>query len=256
MTIGDNKMFIREIVDGHIIEPLEFIFFEERITLRRELERARLNKLSQQMEAKVRDLEASGQTRRNVKGIQLNIPRKIALPNEDYWPYNKAMSGIIYRPPKFVVYWKDNGDAVLTFKRNGGWYLHGVGGGKFFGRAGLTWSLVSSTINMKILDEGQILDSGAPCAFLRDGVAEDELWFIFGWCLSDLATEILKGVINHTRNIQGKDVERLPYPSWISDSVKQEVVRRMKALVAEARAGREFKRSDPELVELSNQFEI
>ncbi len=256
MTIGDNKMFVREIVDGHIIEPSEFIFFEEKITLRRELERARLNKLSKQMEAKFRDIEASGQTRRNVKVMPLNIPIRVSIPNEDYLPYNKAMSGIIYRPPKFVVYWKNDGDAVLTFKRNGSWYLHGVGGGKFFGRAGLTWSLVSSTINMKILDEGQILDSGAPCAFLRDGVPEEELWFIFGWCLSDLATDILKGVINHTRNIQGKDVERLPYPSWISDSVKKGVVKRMKELVAEARGGREFKRSDPELVELSKKFEI
>jgi hypothetical protein len=87
-------------------------------------------------------------------------------------------------------------------------------------------------------------------------VPEEELWFIFGWCLSDLATDILKGVINHTRNIQGKDVERLPYPSWISDSVKKGVVKRMKELVAEARGGREFKRSDPELVELSKKFEI
>lgn len=256
MTIGDNKMFVREIVEGQIIEPSEFVFSEERITLRRERERARLNKLSRQMEKKFQEMEALGQTRRNVQARTLDIPKIVSIPNQDYRPYNKAMSGIVYRPPKFVVYWKDNGDAVLTFKRNGGWYLHGVGGSKFFGRAGLTWSLVASSINMKFLDEGQILDSGAPCAFLRDGVAEGELWFIFGWCLSDLATEILKGVINHTRNIQGKDVERLPYPSWVSDSVKQNVVQQMKALVSEARDGREFKRTDPELIKLSLQFEI
>ena len=46
------------------------------------------------------------------------------------------------------------------------------------------------------------------------------------WCISDLANEILKNVINHTRNIQGKDIERLPYPFWIDDDIKKFIIER------------------------------
>lgn len=256
MTIGDNQLFTREIQDEHILEPYEFQFFEDPITLEKERDRARLKRLSPQMESKIKQLESAGKTKRNLRVVPKTQPTKIKLPNNDYRPYNKAISGIVYKPPRFVVYWKDDGDAVLTFKKNGGWYLHGVGGGKFFGRSGLTWSLVSPKINMRYLEEGYILDSGAPCAFLRDGVNEDELWFIFAWTLSDLASLILKSVINHTRNIQSKDIERLPYPFWVSDNVKTKVISLMKSLVMQAREGREFLRSDNEMVELSKYFDF
>ena len=46
MTIGKNEHFVREIVDGKIIEPYQFEFFDEPITLAREIARARLGKLS------------------------------------------------------------------------------------------------------------------------------------------------------------------------------------------------------------------
>lgn len=255
MTIGDNELFTREIFDGYIFEPYEFEFFDEKITLAREIERARLNKLTDQMRKRVEYMEKTGQTRRNVRARELDQPKKIKLPNKHYRPYNKAISGIVYKPPRYVVFWKDEGDAVLTFKKNGGWYLHGVGGGKFFGRKGLTWSLVSPRINMRFLEEGYILDSGAPCAFLRDGVEEDELWFIFAWTLSDLASNILKTVINHTRNIQGKDVERLPYPFWVSEKDKSFAIKTMKKFVEEAKNGREFKRTDSDFMELSKLFD-
>ncbi len=254
MTIGDNQLFTREIFDGHILEPFHFEFYEEPITLEREIQRARLNRLTPQMVKKIENMEKLGQTRRNVKAMPLENPKKVPLPNDDYRPYNKAVSGIVYRDPKYVVYWKDDGDAVLTFKKNGGWYLHGVGGGKFFGREGLTWSLVSPKINMRYLEKGYILDSGAPCAFLREGIEESELWFIFGWSLSDLASTILKCVINHTRNIQSKDIERLPYPTWVSEEKKKEVILFMKQLVSEGRNGRVFNRSDTEIVKLSKFF--
>ena len=41
--------------------------------------------------------------------------------------------------------------------------------------------------------------------------------------MSPNATNILKKTINHTKNIQSKDIEKLPYPIWVSDDVKKEV---------------------------------
>ena len=105
---------------------------------------------------------------------------------------------------------------MYTFKKTGNWYLHGVGGMKYFGREGITWALIAQRLCMRYLPAGYILDSGAPCAFLRPGVEHDELFFILGWSLTDLCNTILKEVLNHTRNIQSKDFERLPYPVWVS----------------------------------------
>lgn len=232
MTTGRNEYFVRVIAgDGSIEEPYEFEFFEDPITLARELERARLGKLSERQQEKIRVREAAGETRRNVRITERETPLRVQLPHPDYRFYNKAQPGVLYSPPKYAVYWKDEGDAVLTYKRNGNWYLHGVGGAPFFGREGLTWKLISARLDMRYLPPGYILDSGAPCAFLREGVAEDELWFILGWTLTDAATAILKGVLNHTMNIQSKDVERLPYPWWVTDGRKAEAIELVRARV-------------------------
>jgi tRNA1(Val) A37 N6-methylase TrmN6 len=256
MTIGNNELFVREIMSGHILEPYEFEFFDEPITLERELERARLNKLSATMQQRIRLQEKLGETRRNVRIVELKEPKKIKLPNKNYLFYNKAANGIVYKEPKFVVFWKDEGDAVLTFKKNGNWYLHGIGGQKFFKKQGMTWQLVAPRINMKFLPAGYILDSGAPCGFLRDGVEEDEFWFIFGWSITEKATEILKTVINHTRNIQSKDVERLPYPVWVSPAKKAKAIALTKKLVEEGMSGIEFTKSSKEIVELNKYYDL
>lgn len=256
MTIGNNDLFVREIKSGSILEPYEFEYFEEPITLERELERARLNQLSTKMQEKISAQERRGETRRNLRVVELKEPKKIKLPNKDYKFYNKAANGIVFKEPKWAVYWKNEGEAVLTFKRNGNWYLHGVGGQKFFGRQGMTWQLVAPRINMKYLPEGYILDSGAPCGFLREGIDPEEFWFIFGWCLTEKATEILKTVINHTRNIQSKDVERLPYPFWITPARKQKAIQLCKSLVERGVAGEDFGRSSKEILELNQLYEM
>jgi hypothetical protein len=190
-----------------------------------------------------------------VRAEERAAPLTITLPHPDYRPYNKGLNAIVYAPTPSVIYWKDEGDAVLTFKRNGNWYLHGVGGQKFFGREGLTWQLISSTLRMRYLPAGHILDSGAPCAFLRPGVTREELYFILAWCLSPLCNRILKEVINHTRNIQGKDVERLPYPAWVDADRKAHVVREMKRILAEAQAGRIVAPGDADLQAVLTIFE-
>jgi hypothetical protein len=224
MTIGRNELFVREISDAKLVEPLHFGFAERPITLAEELEQARLNKLSERVQEAIRQREDEGATKRVVVTAERDEPLKVALPDPDYRYYNKASSQRLYAAPSHAIYWKDDGDAVLTFKRSGPWYLRGVGGGPYFGREGLCWQLVSPKINARYLPPGYILDSGAPCGFLRDGVAEDELWFVLGWLQTALATKILKEVINHTRNIQGKDVERLPYPWWVPPGRKQQAI--------------------------------
>ena len=48
---------------------------------------------------------------------------------------------------------------------------------------------------------------------------------------------ILKDVINHTRNIQGKGIERLPYPWWVSDSRKRQAATITRRAVHQLQAG-------------------
>ncbi len=255
MTIGDNSLFVREIQDGTILEPFEFAFYDAPLTLETEGKRARLGLVSPQKRAQIAAQICRGETRRMVRIAPRETPQRIPLPHPNYRPYNKAGSALVFTPPTHAIYWKDNGDAVLTFKKNGPWYLHGVGGQKFFGREGLTWQLISQTLNARYLPPGCILDSGAPCAFLRDGVDPDELYFILGWTFSPLCLSLLKKVINHTKNIQGKDFERLPYPFWVSPERKREVMDCVKAMVEEAQAGRMFRWTDAEIVEAGRMFE-
>lgn len=51
-----------------------------------------------------------------------------------------------------------------------------------------------------------------------------------GQFLTPLATRILKTVGNHTRNIQGKDIERLPYPGWVGANTRREANEQLEAL--------------------------
>jgi hypothetical protein len=257
MTVGKNELFVRELQDGNFLyEPFTFDFYEEPITLAREVERARLNQLSPKTIEKFLALESAGETRRNVRVLEIaSGPKMVALPHSDYRFYNKSQPGIVYQPPTHAIFWKDDGDAVITFKKNGNWYLHGVGGRPYFGREGLTWQLVASKLNMRYLPSGFILDSGAPCAFLKDGVEEDELYLILGWALTELATGILKSVINHTRNIQSKDVERLPYPFWIKPGEKSKAIKLVKSMVQNALEGKAYTRTSREVKSLECLFE-
>jgi hypothetical protein len=237
------------------VEPYAFEFFNDPISLERETERARLGKLSPQRIRQIRNQERSGEYRRNVRLVKRPHPIEPALPHPDYRFYNKAANAIVYRAPTHVIYWKDDGDAVLTFKKNGNWYLHGVGGQKYFGREGLTWQLISQNFNVRYLPSGYILDSGAPCAFLREGVPPDELFFILGWTLSPLCQRLLKNVLNHTKNIQSKDFERLPYPFWIPAEMKERVIQQVRSIVQQAVRGRSVSRNDADLAAIGDSFQ-
>jgi hypothetical protein len=245
MTTGKNEYFVRELDDtGGFEEPFEFAYFDDPITLRRELERARLGKLSEKKKAEIALAEKAEKARRNVLILTRETPLRLRMPHPDYRYYNKAQAGLFYAAPRHVIYWKNDGDAVKTFKKNGSWYLHGVGGAPFFEREGMTWRLISSRIDMRYLPPGYILDSGAPCAFLKPGVARDELWFILGWCTSPLATSLMKSVLNHTMNIQSKDIERLPYPWWVGPEEKQSAIHIVHSIVKRAMSGSHPTQSD------------
>lgn len=255
MTVGCNEYFLRKIVNGEIEEPYEFEFFQRPITLAGEIEKARLGKLSPKRRREIQEQEVDGVTEKAIRLIPRDMPLHVKLPSEDYAFYNKATNRIVYSPPTHVIYWKNEGEAVYTYKNSGPWYLHGVGGKKYFKRSGLTWQLISSHINIRYLPAGYILDSGAPCAFLREGIEEDELLFILGWCLTNKCNEILKKVINHTRNIQSKDFERLPYPIWVDNVTRKKIIFLVRSLVGRAKDGETIKREDGELATLESLFE-
>ena len=219
LSTGKNEYFIRKINNNQIIENYNFEYFNDKITLEKELKKAKLNKLGIKKIEKIKNQEKNGETIRNVK-ITKCEPFVVNLPNNNYDLYNKATNEILWSEPTHVIYWKDNGNAVLTYKKNGNWYLHGVGGSKFFKKEGLTWQLISEKINARYLPSGYILDNSSPIAILKDSINKDELYFILGWLLTSYATKILKNVINHTKNIQNKDIEKLPYPSWVKDKEK------------------------------------
>jgi hypothetical protein len=256
MTVGKNEYFIRSINDGQILEPFSFTYFDDPVTLAKETARARLNKLSDKAVKKIKEQEAAKESKRNVTVSPLPAKQLVTLPNPDYQYYNKADSAIIYSPPKWAIFWKNEGDAVLTFKKNGNWYLHGVGGKPYFKKEGFTWQLIAPSLRVRYLPPGYILDSGAPCGFLKEGIPETELWFIIGWLQTKLASRILKTVINHTRNIQSKDVEKLPYPWWVDQITKHRIAKAVKNLIAEAQAGRTFMKNDPEIISLEELFEM
>ena len=254
MTVGKNEYFVRDIVGGEIAEAYQFRFYQRPVTLAGALSRARLGRLSAARRREVMLQESRGETVRDVAVEKRAKPKRIKIPHSDYCHYNKARRGVVYAAPAHMIFWRDNGDAVYTYKQNGNWYLRGVGGKRHFFREGLTWNLVASRLHLRYLPPGHVLDSGAPCAFLNPGVEEDEMFFILAWGLSDLCNVILKTIINHTQNIQGKDFERLPYPFWVDDERKSAAVSLVKTMIDEAKAGRVIDFADSDMRELNAVF--
>ena len=254
MTVGKNEYFVRDIIDGSITEPRQFSFYQKPITLADAIARARLGHISPPKQSRVLQQESRKETIRDIHIQKRAKPKQIAIPHSDYCYYNKARKGIIYAPPAHVIFWRDDGDAVYTYKQNGNWYLNGVGGKKYFFCEGLTWNLIATRPHLRYLPQGYVLDSGAPCAFLKHGIDRDEMFFILAWGLTDLCRDILKNTINHTKNIQGKDLERLPYPFWLKSSQKSAVIARVKTMIESAKMGRQFNFMDNELREINAIF--
>ena len=176
MTTGKNEFFVRSSDDSRrIVEPYRFEFYDAPITVAYEEERARLGRLPKVRKRLLEEAETRGDSERRVRIVKRKNPRVVQLPDRRYRPYNKANGRLVFANPTHWIYWKDDGDAVLTYKRTGNWYLRGVGGQKFFGKEGITWQLVGARFVARYLPSGYILDSGAPCAFLRGKAGRDEI---------------------------------------------------------------------------------
>lgn len=255
MTTGKNEYFVREAdKSGRIQEPFFFELYDGPVSLRYELDRARLGRLPMRRQTQLRAAEARGDTERRLRVVSRSDPVPVQMPNTKYRPYNKANGRIVFSNPTHYIYWENEGEAVLTYKKTGNWYLRGVGGQPYFGREGITWQLVASRFIARYLPSGYILDSGAPCAFLRNGKERDELFFVLGWLLSVSANRVLKQVVNHTRNIQSKDFERMPYPWWVDMQDRRRVVDHVKAMIGEAERGRVWSAKATEVRVLDELF--
>ena len=254
MTTGKDEYFVREIVKDTIVEPYTFSFFREPVRYHDELAKARLGRLSPRAADELQQQEAAGKTRRVVRVEKASLPQKIELPDARYKCYNKAVNSIVYAPPRHAIFWENDGDAVLTYKKNGNWYLRGVGGQPYFMREGITWQLIASRMHMRYLPSGYILDSGAPCAFPRAHTPKREIFSALGWALTRQCNRILKEVVNHTKNIQSKDFERLPYPFWVTPSAKETVISLVKQMIARAKNGSAYTYESPEIKTLESLF--
>jgi len=257
MTTGKNEYFVREAdASGRIREPFSFELYDAPVSLKYELDRARLGRLPMSRQTQLRAAEARGDTERRLRVALRNDPASVQVPSPDYRPYNKANGRIVFSNPTHYIFWANEGEAVLTYKKTGNWYLRGVGGQPYFGREGITWQLVASRFIARYLPPGYILDSGAPCAFLRSGKDRDDLFFVLGWLLSDSANRVLKQVVNHTRNIQSKDFERMPYPWWVDPQDRRRIVDRVRAMIGEAERGRLWSARDTEVRALDDLFSL
>ena len=257
MTTGKNELFVREVNSSQqIVESLQVEMYDAPITVQYETERARLGRLPAKRRQMLEEAERQGKTERRLRVKQRREPLVVQLPDERYRPYNKANSRILYSEPTHYILWENEGEAVLTYKKTGNWYLRGVGGQPYFGREGITWQLVASRFIVRYLPPGYILDSGAPCAFLRKGVDRKELFLTLGWLLSPLANRILKTAINHTRNIQSKDFERMPYPWWVPADARAEIIASVSAMIEEAQSGRIWSWKDTPIRQVGEMFEF
>ena len=256
MTTGNNPLFVREIDrQNRLLEPYKFELYDAPITVEYEEARARLGKVPAKRRIRLEQAQVTGETEKRLRATRLAEPVVVHLPDDRYRPYNKASNRLIFSAPSHYIFWENEGEAVLTYKKTGNWYLRGIGGLPYFGRNGITWPLVASRFAARYLPEGYILDSGAPCAFLREGINCDEIFYILGWLLSPLANNILKTVINHTRNIQGKDFERMPYPWWVSSEIKQHIIDQIKRMISDGERGRVWSWNDHEVRSIGDLFE-
>lgn len=229
MTTGKNDLFLKEITQNYLVEKYRYNIIEEPKTYEKEIKRTKLGKIGN---TKIQEIE-DNKLEKILQVETLESPITIQLPNDDYFPYNKSSAEEIYDKPSTYIIWKNDGEAVKTFKKTGPWYLHGIGGEKFFKKEGFTWRLISDDIRVRYLPEGYILDSGAPVGVLKEGVNQEELFFIIGWLLTSISTNILKTTINHTKNIQSKDIEKLPYPMWVQETDKTKIIEYVKKLITD-----------------------
>lgn len=133
---------------------------------------------------------------------------------ETYEFYNKSLPGCRwFSEPKFVIKWVDNWQNLRDYKKSTWkWYLQGMWGQENYFKEWLAINLIWSKINARYIEKDKyIFDAWSPMVVFNEWY-ESEILFILWYLNSEIASTLLKNVINHTRNIQPKNIEALPYP--------------------------------------------
>ena len=146
------------------------------------------------------------------------------MPNSEYIYYNNPILDIIYSSLDSVVFWGDDGEIVNTYHNFKDIHLI---------KNGITWQSNSSTIRPRYINNC-ISDIGSPFCELKENNI-DELYFIMAWLISDKCNSIIKSL--DKKNIQIKDIKKLPYPNWISDDVKLLISDYIKNIISEKKSG-------------------
>ena len=154
-----------------------------------------------------------------------------------YAYYNKSLPWVKwFSDPKYVIKWTNNGEEIRNYKKEcGKWYLKWMGGEKHYFKEWLQINLIWSKINARYTPKWMyVFDAGSPMIVLKKNKTEqedtNELLFILAYLNSNKASKLLKNVINHTRNIQPKNIEALPYPKITKDK-KEEIIKLVKEII-------------------------
>lgn len=159
-----------------------------------------------------------------------------------YEYYNKSMPGVKwFCNPKYVIKWENNGDNIREYKKSTWkWYLQGMGGKDYYFREGLAINLIWSKINARYIEKWKyVFDAGSPMIVFNENILNNEMLFILWYFNSNIASKILKNVLNHTRNIQPKNIEALPYPK-VSQDDKNLVITLVKNILQEMKTNTDF----------------
>ena len=212
----NNEYFLKEIINDQIIEEYDFIYYDDLVTVESELIKSKNNILSKSKYKEVKRLEEIGYVKTSIE-IKKVDKKVINLPNRNYKYYNLPTSDVIWSNPSTVIHWGD-GDCLKLYDDNINYNPI------FHNNIGMTWDISSLSINPRYLPKDYITDSSSPLGILKDGIDESELYFIIGWCMSDKCKKILNDIIRPTKNILIKDIENLPYPNWVDDNNKNDVI--------------------------------
>jgi len=149
---------------------------------------------------------------------------------KSYAFYNKSLPWIRwFSEPKYVIKWTNNWEEIRKYKKEiWKWYLKWMWGEKYYFKEWIQINLIGSKINARYTPKDMyVFDAWSPMIVLRKNMSKtedtDELLFIMAYLNSNKASILLKNVINHTRNIQPKNIEALPYPE-ITEANKNKII--------------------------------
>ena len=216
--LNPSEFFIKDIINNSITEKYLFSYYDELITLQSELEKSKSGILPKNIIKEIKRKEDRCETRINVL-IEDTIPYIINIPDDRYRYYNIDSNEILWTLPSKVIYWDDNGEFVKTYLINNNLYYP-----KFENMDCLTLC-INDGIKARYLTSNYI-NGSQYSLYLKDGVNCDELYFLLGWLISDKCNNMVKSL-----KIQLKNIEKIPYPTWVSDYDKKSIINFIKSQI-------------------------